>query len=151
MSNVVRLQIEPVTTHKKSSLRNIHLDNILFVTDNGEGQSCNNNNECKNYMLCDGNLNKCRREARYDTPSQDFCSAKGRLCQEKEGNCKNDAECKGSLKCGKDNCFGPSGWSTDADCCYDPGVCIYNLDSSCDQNSPGTHSPGIIANANNTK
>ena len=125
--------------------------NFLFITDNGVGKSCNNNNDCKNNLLCDGNLNKCRIKARDDTYSSSFCSKNDRLCQEREGHCDSDEECEGSLKCGKDNCFGPSGWSPGADCCYDPGVCIYNIDSSCDQNSPGTHSPGIIANANKTK
>ena len=74
--------------------------------------------------MCDGNLKICRKEStnlgQYD-PS--FCSQSGRLCQEMEGDCDNDNECEGSLKCGIDNCNRPDQitWASDADCCYQPG------------------------------
>ena len=38
-------------------------------------------------------------------------------CKENNGDCDNDDECEGTLKCGKNNCLG-DGFLPDDDCCY---------------------------------
>ena len=85
---------------------------------------CNNNIDCEGALVCDGNLKECRQEAsNLSQPDMNFCSQNGRLCQEMEGDCDDDNECAGSLKCGTDNCILPkqSTWGSDFDCCYLPG------------------------------
>ena len=85
-----------------------------------EGGACNTNIDCKRALVCDGNLNECRKESSdLGQPDSFFCSQNGRLCQEMEGDCDNDNECAGSLKCGADNC--ESNYPGNYDCCYLPG------------------------------
>ena len=96
--------------------------NVLLITGAAaEGEQCDTNEDCEVNLLCDGNLKTCRKES---TPvdSGSFCSTNGRLCQEMEGDCDNDIECAGSLKCGTDNCNlpGQSTWPSSHDCCYQP-------------------------------
>ena len=42
-----------------------------------------------------------------------------KVCELNEGDCDDDDQCSGSLKCGTDNCVGDTFDATD-DCCYDP-------------------------------
>ena len=75
--------------------------------------------------MCDGNLKECRQESSdLSQPDSFFCSQNGRLCQEMEGDCDNDNECAGSLKCGADNC--ESTYPSNYDCCYLPGDVVDN-------------------------
>ena len=46
------------------------------------------------------------------------CCSSSKPCWLFEGDCDNDDECLGVLKCGKDNCLSP--FSLTADCCYNP-------------------------------
>ena len=46
------------------------------------------------------------------------CCSSLNPCEEAEGDCDNDYDCLGNLKCGKNNCHPP--FDEDADCCYDP-------------------------------
>ena len=125
-------------------LASLHINNLIcdFSTLGVEGSACTNNSDCEGALVCDGNLNKCRKEAanigQYDTQ---FCSQGDRLCQEWEGDCDHDAECAGDLKCGTDNCNQPQhySWLSDSDCCYKPGpACTNNTDCAgalvCDGN-----------------
>ena len=50
------------------------------------------------------------------------CCTKKKPCKVNEGDCDNDKECKGHLKCGKNNCNRKSYSSFSAldDCCYEP-------------------------------
>ena len=50
----------------------------------------------------------------------DSCCTSSNQCGENEGDCDSDADCKGDLKCGIDNCNGASFDGTD-DCCYQGG------------------------------
>ena len=49
-------------------------------------------------------------------------------CDEGEGDCDFDSDCKDGLKCGDsfNNCWPNSGgeWDTKDDCCYKPGAII---------------------------
>ena len=38
-------------------------------------------------------------------------------CEPEEGHCQSDFECKGTYRCGENNC--PSGYLKTTDCCYD--------------------------------
>ena len=52
----------------------------------------------------------------------DCCSIEN-PCDEKEGDCDNNSECKGKLECGLDNCndmHNATRFSNYADCCFDP-------------------------------
>jgi len=53
------------------------------------------------------------------------------LCGENEGDCDNDDQCAGNLKCGKDNCVGEGFDGTD-DCCYEGGKEILNCEAILD-------------------
>ena len=52
------------------------------------------------------------------------CCTDGSKCNEMEGDCDSDSQCRDGLKCGTDNCMknGKSGgdWESDDDCCYNP-------------------------------
>ena len=52
---------------------------------------------------------------RYD----DCCSPSNR-CPKDFGDCDDDEDCQGSLKCGRNNC--PPGFSQDDDCCQEGDV-----------------------------
>ena len=57
-----------------------------------------------------------------ETNPWDCCSSSN-PCRENEGDCDNDDECLGHLKCGdgnhrEDNCNAT--FKSGADCCYDP-------------------------------
>ena len=52
-------------------------------------------------------------------PVSGYCSVSA-PCGEGQGDCNYNAQCKGSLICGTDNCDGAYA-STD-DCCYDPAT-----------------------------
>ena len=41
-------------------------------------------------------------------------------CRDNEGDCDEDYECEGSLKCGSYNCNWPDGNPSNEDCCYEP-------------------------------
>ena len=44
------------------------------------------------------------------------CCTEEKPCKEDEGDCDNDDECAGNLKCGEDNCIGDAFDHSD-DCC----------------------------------
>ena len=52
------------------------------------------------------------------------CCSTLNQCGAGEGDCDEDEDCAGSLKCGSNNCFTDDGpgalFSSAADCCYDP-------------------------------
>ena len=53
-----------------------------------------------------------------------YCTSSNQ-CDEGDGDCDSDADCKGSLKCGEgngrdDNCDNTLGFPKVYDCCYDP-------------------------------
>ena len=48
----------------------------------------------------------------------DWDKCKEEVCNEGEGDCDNDEECTGDLKCGVNNCGADQ--SPKADCCYEP-------------------------------
>ena len=47
----------------------------------------------------------------------DCCSSSNK-CDEYQGDCDNDNDCKSGLKCGSDNC--PAAFVSSYDCCYKP-------------------------------
>ena len=49
-------------------------------------------------------------------PGANSCCTEDNPCDEGEGDCDSDADCKSGLVCGQDNCVGSSFDSTD-DCC----------------------------------
>ena len=48
------------------------------------------------------------------------CCTSSHQCGVGEGDCDSDADCKGNLKCGQDNCDTSLGFPSDYDCCYEP-------------------------------
>ena len=52
----------------------------------------------------------------------------GKICEEGEGDCDTDLDCKLELKCGSQNCQNKSGyqWDKEDDCCYNPSNFIFN-------------------------
>ena len=48
------------------------------------------------------------------------CCTSTNQCGIEEGDCDNDSECSGNLKCGYNNCNTTLGFPSDYDCCYDP-------------------------------
>ena len=54
-----------------------------------------------------------------------------------EGDCDNDANCEGRLKCGTNNCFG-EGFDLTDDCCYDP----FPTTTTTQKPNPETDNPG---------
>ena len=56
-------------------------------------------------------------------PTTDWsCCTSASPCNVGGGDCDNDADCSGTLTCGRDNCrrdfsSGGSSWSSSADCC----------------------------------
>ena len=96
----------------------------------GEGEGdCDKDSHCKDGLRC-GNNNCPQEEGTFQT-TDDCCSADvlcdgGDSCCTAdrpfgfgEGNCDKDADCKGDLKCGKDNCEQFSGtFQPTDDCCF---------------------------------
>ena len=58
-------------------------------------------------------LEKCSA----DNTDMDCCSSSNK-CDEYQGDCDNDGDCKSGLKCGNDNC--PAAFVSSYDCCYNP-------------------------------
>ena len=62
--------------------------------------------------------------------AENSCCTPDTPCGEGEGDCDDDNECLGNLKCGQDkaqhdnNCAAhfDSVWDSKADCCYDPNI-----------------------------
>ena len=48
------------------------------------------------------------------------CCKPSNQCGEKEGDCDEDMDCFGNLKCGTNNCDASLGFTKSTDCCYDP-------------------------------
>ena len=56
-------------------------------------------------MTCRGGEHCCQRDSK-------------RICDEGEGDCNSDWECKGMLECGQNNCKMEGGlWDAEDDCC----------------------------------
>ena len=54
------------------------------------------------------------------------CCSSSNKCDENQGDCDNDSDCKSGLKCGTDNC--PAGFPDKSyDCCYKPKQGRHNL------------------------
>ena len=56
------------------------------------------------------------------------CCSSSNQCAEGEGDCDDDDDCSGNLKCGQgngfdDNCDTSLGFGSKYDCCYDPDKC----------------------------
>ena len=92
----------------------------LCILGVAEGEECTQNADCQSNLLCDGNQNTCRQKATSLSYDASFCSREDILCQEGEGDCDEDWECEGTLRCGSDNCPEENNWSYDDDCCYQP-------------------------------
>lgn len=52
------------------------------------------------------------------------CCTSNSPCEEKDGHCNNDGDCKDALVCGTDNCqfVGSFDFETGDDCCRQPIV-----------------------------
>ena len=55
------------------------------------------------------------------------CCTSSNQCEEGEGDCDSDADCKGDLRCGQgsgndDNCDTSLGFPGHYDCCYNAGM-----------------------------
>ena len=48
------------------------------------------------------------------------CCSSSNQCFAGEGDCDDNVDCKGNLKCGEDNCNPALGFGSEFDCCYDP-------------------------------
>ena len=48
------------------------------------------------------------------------CCVPSNQCGENEGDCDEDIDCFGNLKCGTNNCDPRLGFGKSTDCCYDP-------------------------------
>ena len=97
-----------------------HLPYVAGLAD--EGEQCTQNTDCQSTLLCDGNTKLCRNNATHwflANPYGYFCNIN--LCQEWEGDCDDDSQCAGSLKCGNDNCPAQFNWPSEHDCCEMPG------------------------------
>merc|ERR1719318_477414 len=85
--------------------------------DVGEGD-CDNSKQCIGSLVCGynncawGGTDDCCKHMRCKG-KDDGCCTKDKPCDEGEGDCDDDTECRGSLVCGKDNCP----WGDDDDCC----------------------------------
>lgn len=100
----------------------------------GEGEGhCANNGECEDGMRC--GTGNCDLTTKTFLPSDNCCSAsvicdggdscctEERPCGVGEGDCDKDSECKGTAKCGSNNCKNLNTTNTfdsGDDCCYDP-------------------------------
>ena len=80
----------------------------------------------------------CPATSKWDDGVTECCSSSN-PCEEGEGDCDNDNECRGNLKCGdlvedrNNNCkkHFNSIWNFEADCCYDPNTLgILNINRS---------------------
>ena len=80
------------------------------------------------------------------SPSTDWsCCAHDDPCHEGGGDCDQDSDCIGSLKCGNNNCrneFSSDGsnWSSAADCCFGMYTILYVL-NTCSQKMPQIWNP----------
>ena len=64
------------------------------------------------------------------------CCSSSHKCDENQGDCDVDSDCKSGLKCGLDNChqgFPSSGY----DCCYKPVSCGGHEAPSCKECTQG--------------
>jgi len=66
------------------------------------------------------------------------CCRASHQCGIGEGDCDSDSDCKGSLKCGKDNCVSGRKFTKISDCCYDP-----KLNAASAQKTVTTNKPDI--------
>ena len=99
---------------------------------------CDFHDECQDNLLC-GTKN-CPHP--HINSQVDCCYAPivrdctiNNPCAEYEGDCDTDYECLDHLSCGTNNCLASLGFSKDADCCEDIGVCIdysWKGDAYCD-------------------
>jgi len=100
--------------------------------DVGEGD-CDSDNDCKGSLKC--GTNNCPKGIKFNKYSDccydstkscdglssyytDCCSASNQ-CGLGEGDCDSDNDCKGSLKCGANNCLKGRKFNKYSDCCYD--------------------------------
>ena len=60
--------------------------------------------------------------SRLNCTGGDSCCTQDMQCEEFEGDCDNDEECKDDLVCGHNNCPMKSGlqWDETDDCCFNP-------------------------------
>merc|ERR1719495_2334895 len=101
------------------------------VCKEGEGD-CDSDNDCEGDLKC--GKDNCRGLGFDSTddcchnPLQpwgehceggDSCCTLDKPCFEGEGDCDEDSECRGNLRCGTDNCYGEGFDDTD-DCCTRP-------------------------------
>merc|ERR1712215_564190 len=91
----------------------------LTHTDYLEGENYDTNKYCDRILYnCDQYIPKKREKCR----GGGSCCTKSSQCGRGEGDCDDDRDCKGKLKCGAGNCNRkryPTFKSAD-DCCYDP-------------------------------
>jgi len=100
----------------------------------GEGD-CDSHSDCQQGLVC-GSNNCARGEiwTRFDKRDDccterceggdDCCGKDGHKCGKGEGDCDNDDDCQTGLKCGTNNCKGPTfnhGFLNADDCCTDEG------------------------------
>ena len=113
--------------------------------DENEG-NCENDNECKNDLVnrLDCGTKNCPNSPEFDPDDNcctkgnghdSFCTANN-LCDDNEGDCDNDNECKDGLVCGENNCPISPEFQPGDDCCFTSGVCYGESswigDSYCD-------------------
>ena len=68
--------------------------------------------------------------------SADWAYCDSKLCDEGQGDCDNDSQCKGSLQCGTDNCKNYHDIADPStDCCYRTGIIFVGCPSRIEQMS----------------
>jgi len=101
------------------------------VCKEGEGD-CDSDSDCEDDLKCgkdncrgfgfDSTDDCCFNPVRpwgNQCQGGDTCCTEENQCFEGEGDCDNDSDCRGNLRCGTDNCFGEGFDDTD-DCCMRP-------------------------------
>ena len=88
-----------------------------------KGQRCRSNScpvEMTQQLGFDSNTDCCQIA---NVGDEDFCTIYD-PCEEDEGNCNKNDECRDDLICGLDNCPNSLGFSSEVDCCESKGFNI---------------------------
>ena len=89
-----------------------------------EKQWCSKNDQCQDNLVCGSNTN-CSPMVAYHccyTPNNgdiNFCQP-DHICEENQGDCDSNLDCRGVLACGNANCPHTFGTNSTFDCCYKP-------------------------------
>ena len=69
---------------------------------------------CPNPLGFGPGINCCQKICEEQNPAVNCCTESD-LCGDNEGICESNAQCKGSLRCGINNC--PEGFPPNSNCC----------------------------------